>query len=188
MFRPARAGSARRNLLWTAGQSVVIWMLTLAVGPALLVAAERKMAVAGFQFPGQRPLAVALFAVSSALNIGVGALLALRGGGTPLPLACPRALVITGPYRYIRNPMAVAGIGQGLAVGIWLGSWSVLLYTAAGGVLWHAAVRPAEERDLSSRFGDAYDVYRRSVPLWRFRSRAYVSPAAERCAASDEPG
>jgi protein-S-isoprenylcysteine O-methyltransferase Ste14 len=69
--------------------------------------------------------------------------------------------------------MALAGLGQGAAVGLWLGSWGVLAYVAAGGVLWHAAVRPAEERDLARRFGAAYAAYRAAVPLWRPRLRAY---------------
>jgi protein-S-isoprenylcysteine O-methyltransferase Ste14 len=36
-------------------------------------------------------------------------------------------LVIAGPYRYVRNPMAVAGILQGIAVGWYLGSVSVII-------------------------------------------------------------
>jgi protein-S-isoprenylcysteine O-methyltransferase Ste14 len=31
-----------------------------------------------------------------------------RGRGTPLPVAPPRELVVQDPYRYIRNPMALA--------------------------------------------------------------------------------
>jgi protein-S-isoprenylcysteine O-methyltransferase Ste14 len=78
----------------------------------------------------------------------------------------PRELVVEGPYRFLRNPMAVAGLGQASAVGLWLGSWSVLAYVLAGGVIWHILVRPVEEADLARRFGPPYEAYRRSTPLW----------------------
>jgi protein-S-isoprenylcysteine O-methyltransferase Ste14 len=74
--------------------------------------------------------------------------------------------------------MAVAGIGQGVAVALWLGSWVVLLYALAGAVLWHVAIRPAEERDLAARFGSAYRAYRSAVRLWLPRLRPYAPPSA----------
>jgi protein-S-isoprenylcysteine O-methyltransferase Ste14 len=155
-----------------------VWGLALAVGPALLAAAERRVGVPGFDFPGRWGVALGVFVACSALNVASGAVLAVCGRGTPLPVACPRALVVAGPYRYVRNPMAVAGIGQGVAVALGLGSWLVLLYALAGAVIWHVAVRPAEERDLAARFGRAYTAYRRAVPLWRARRRPYDGPGA----------
>jgi protein-S-isoprenylcysteine O-methyltransferase Ste14 len=34
-------------------------------------------------------------------------------------------LVVVGPYRIVRNPMAVAGALQTIGVGLWVGSWAV---------------------------------------------------------------
>jgi protein-S-isoprenylcysteine O-methyltransferase Ste14 len=172
LFRPARARSAPHNVLWTVAQSAVIWAAALVVAPALIVSFERANRVPTFGFPGRGALGLALLAAFTALNLWTGAVLAVRGRGTPLPLACPRALVVTGPYRYVRNPMAVAGLGQGLGVAVFLGSWGVVAYVAAGAILWHVAIRPAEERDLTARFGDAYGEYRAAVPLWRPDMRA----------------
>ena len=70
-------------------------------------------------------------------------------------------------YRYVRNPMAVAGIVQGIAVGWYLGSYAVIVYSLVGAVLWHVAVCPVEEADLNSRFGKTYNEYQQRVRLWR---------------------
>ena len=48
--------------------------------------------------------------------------------------------------------LAVAGLTQGAAVGLWLGSPLVLLYVLAGALVWHAMVRPLEKHDLARRF------------------------------------
>jgi len=69
-------------------------------------------------------------------------------------------------YRYVRNPMAVAGIVQGIAVGWYLGSYAVIVYSLVGAVLWHVVVRPVEEAGLNSRFGKTYTEYRQRVRLW----------------------
>jgi len=77
-----------------------------------------------------------------------------------------RMLVIAGPYRFVRNPMAVAGIAQGIAVGWYLGSYAVIVYSLVGAVLWHVPVRPVEECDLGERFGDDYFNYGKITRLW----------------------
>ena len=69
-------------------------------------------------------------------------------------------------YRYVRNPIAVAGVVQGIAVGWYLGSYAVIVYSLAGAVLWHVAVRPVEEAGLNSRFGKTYNEYQQRVRLW----------------------
>ena len=56
--------------------------------------------------------------------------------------------------------MAVAGIVQGVAVGIILQSWLVVAYAVAGSLVWNYAVRPLEESDLRKRFGDEFQQYR----------------------------
>ncbi|WP_286178349.1 methyltransferase family protein [Rhodopirellula sp. JC639] len=79
-----------------------------------------------------------------------------QGGGTPLPTATAPRLVVAGPYRFVRNPLALAGILQGIAVGWLLGSVPVIVYSLTGIFAWHVFVRPAEEQDLLDRFGTRY--------------------------------
>jgi len=76
------------------------------------------------------------------------------------------AFTHTGPYRWVRNPMAVAGIVQGIGVGMVLSSWLVVAYAVVGSVVWNAAVRPLEEADLAARFGDDFARYRAAVRCW----------------------
>jgi protein-S-isoprenylcysteine O-methyltransferase Ste14 len=90
----------------------------------------------------------------------------VQGAGTPLPTAAARALVVAGPYRWVRNPMATGGVGQSLGVALMLGSWIALLIPIAGAVVWSTLMRPAEERFLLDRFGDEYGRYRNEVGLW----------------------
>ena len=96
------------------------------------------------------------------------------GEGTPLPLDQTNKLVISGPYQYVRNPMAIAGIGQGVAVSIIFQSLPILVYSLLGALVWHLAVRPFEERDMVKRFGESYVQYRERVSCWipTFRDNA----------------
>ena len=89
-----------------------------------------------------------------------------RGDGTPLPLDSPRRLVVSGPYSYVRNPMAIAGLGQGITVGLWMGSAFVVAYALIGTWIWQSLVRPVEEEDLLRHFGSAYEEYRHQVRCW----------------------
>lgn len=173
VFRTAVPASPAHNVVKTAAQVVVVWGLGLFVVPWAIAAAEARLGLPGFDFPGQRPVAVALFVLASVFNLATAWAMARHGLGTPLPLDCARRLVVRGPYRWLRNPMAVAGLAQGVAVAIWLGSPPVLAYVAAGGLAWQYLARPLEEADLSARFGAAYEHYRRRVPCWRPRLAPY---------------
>ncbi len=88
------------------------------------------------------------------------------GRGTPLPLDYAPNLVAKGAYSYVRNPMAISGIGQGLAVGLFLGSPLVLLYALMGAFIWQIIFRPLEETDLQNRFGEDYEDYCKNVRCW----------------------
>ena len=111
-------------------------------------------------------MGVAVFVLASALGVWSAITMSTLGEGTPLPMATAKRLVVAGPYRWVRNPMAIAGIVQGVAVGLILSSWLVVVYALAGSLLWNYAVRPHEEADLVGRFGDSYREYRGRVRCW----------------------
>ena len=62
--------------------------------------------------------------------------------------------------------MALAGITQGVAVGLLLSSWMVVVYALAGSIVWNCIVRPLEEADLEHRFGDDFRRYAARVRCW----------------------
>lgn len=170
-FRPAAERSATwTHVVATVGQIVVFWGVCLVVIPLVISALEQRWAVA-LPFPAfSGPLGVVILVAASALAIGAAVVMSTLGRGTPLPTAMPNSLVIAGPYRWVRNPMAVSGIAQGIAVGLILSSWLVLVYAVAGSLVWNYAIRPHEEADLERRFGADFRRYRSAVRCWVPRS------------------
>jgi protein-S-isoprenylcysteine O-methyltransferase Ste14 len=158
-------------VLKTLIQITCFWTFFLLVIPLAIVFVTRQV---GYPtFPPQPVLGWALFAAMGATGFYCGMLFAWRGHGTPLPLDTTTHFLVVGPYRYVRNPMALTGTMQGVAVGLILGNPFVILYAVSGMVLWHFTARPWEEADLERRFGDAYRRYRREIPLWVPRLRPY---------------
>jgi protein-S-isoprenylcysteine O-methyltransferase Ste14 len=98
------------------------------------------------------------------------------GRGTPAPIDPPKALVVRGLYRYVRNPMYVGVLL--VVVGWAAASWSrsVLAYGVALALLFHCFVLLVEEPMLRRQFGSGYDACCRSVGRWL--PRAARAPGA----------
>jgi protein-S-isoprenylcysteine O-methyltransferase Ste14 len=173
LFRRAKLASPARNIAKTAVQIVIFWGVLLFLLPYLLTLIENRLGLSQFQFRFQPTFASLLFICFSVLGLWSGYSMAVAGSGTPLPLDSPRQLVISGPYAYVRNPMVIAGLGQGVAVGFWLGSTLVMIYVLIGGLIWQFLVRPLEEEDMERRFGPAYLVYRQQVHCWQPRLKPF---------------
>lgn len=171
LYRPAARGSFARNYGKTLAQTVVFWTIFLVVLPWIVSRLENRLGIPGFE--PNRPAAVIIFVVFGSLGLSSGYTMARIGEGTPLPTDSPRKLVIAGPYRWVRNPMAVAGLVQGAATGLWFGSFLVFAYIVAGGLLWNIAIRPSEEADLEARFGEAFRDYCDEVSCWIPRLRPF---------------
>lgn len=171
LFRPAPAAWTPRQLAWrTFLQSCVLWPLFLLILPWTLSRVERA---AGWTPPDSATamtlrltLGLGVLVVAGAVNVATARAMIRHGRGTPLPVRMANALVTTGPYAWIRNPMCASALLQGMGVAIALASPLTAFYVVLGGLVWHFFIRPAEERDLSERFGEPYDAYRRRVGLW----------------------
>jgi protein-S-isoprenylcysteine O-methyltransferase Ste14 len=173
MFRRAKATSTNYILLKTFAQIAVVWTLILVVFPYIVTLLEDKLGITRLQFPFQKPLSVILFLAISTVGVSAAIVMSRIGKGTPLPLDHATDLVVVGPYRYVRNPMALSGIGQGLAVALFLGSPLVAIYALMGSAIWQFIFRPLEEDDLEHRFGQPFTEYKRSVRCWIPRSSPF---------------
>src|SRR5262249_61467407 len=77
----------------------------------------------------------------------------IRADGTPVPVASPPRLVVSGFYRYVRNPIYVGFVAILLGQALLFGSPGLLGYTALSWCVGAAAVRFYEEPILARQFG-----------------------------------
>src|SRR5712692_3390831 len=89
-----------------------------------------------------------------------------RSNTSIVPIRPAEALVLSGPYRYTRNPMyvslALLTIGCGVLLATW---WPVILLVPTLAIVQQFVILP-EERYLRRRFGTEYEAYARRVRRW----------------------
>jgi protein-S-isoprenylcysteine O-methyltransferase Ste14 len=90
-----------------------------------------------------------------------------RAAGTNIPPTLPTtALVVTGPYRWSRNPLYLALISVYVGLGLAArSSWALLLAVPLV-ILIHYGVVRREEVYLERKFGADYRAYRARVRRW----------------------
>ena len=118
---------------------------------------------------------VPLFAIGLALFVSSLMHFARRGRGTLAPWDPPRHLVVSGPYRYVRNPM-ISGVvfilcGEALFLRSRPHAWWAAIFT----VLNLIYIPLLEEPMLEARFGEKYREYCRNVRRILPRVRAWVT-------------
>lgn len=172
-FRRAKEASPSWNLAKTFSQIAFFWAVFLWILPSQIVRLELAAGGPRLEWEGQFLLASTVFVAASIFGLYTGITMAVAGKGTPLPIDTARELVVVGPYSRVRNPMAIAGLVQGVAVAMYFGSPAVAAYSIIGGIIWHFGVRPVEERDLQDRFGESYTKYKRNVPCWIPKAAGY---------------
>jgi protein-S-isoprenylcysteine O-methyltransferase Ste14 len=150
-----------------AGSSVFLALAPGTMGVAVPWAISRWR----FESPLEHWLPVRIVGAGLALLAGAVivhafARFVVDGLGTPAPIAPTEHLVVTGIYRYVRNPMYLAVtaaiVGQALLFGqLWL-----LAYAAAFLALTASFVHWYEEPTLTEQFAADYPAYRDAVPGW----------------------
>jgi protein-S-isoprenylcysteine O-methyltransferase Ste14 len=76
-----------------------------------------------------------------------------------------RILVVTGLYRYVRNPIYIAVVAVIFGQALLFGDWRLLWYGALLG-FFHVWVLMIEEPTLKQTFGTEYESFRTDVPRW----------------------
>ena len=119
-----------------------------------------------FGLEGARSVGVLLILVGLPGLVDSFARFALQGLGTPAPIAPTRNLVVTGLYRYVRNPIYVAVVAIILGQAILFGDWPLMTYGVFMWLAFHAFVLMYEEPVLAESFGAQYEDFRANVPRW----------------------
>ncbi|WP_026547904.1 methyltransferase family protein [Paenarthrobacter nicotinovorans] len=86
--------------------------------------------------------------------------------GTPAPVAPTETLVVTGAYRYVRNPMYIAVVSMVLGQALLFVSWGLVIYAVIVLATVFAFEKGYEEPTLTETYGEQYLNYRRNVPGW----------------------
>src|SRR5262249_8839550 len=104
-----------------------------------------------------------------------------RGRGTLAPWDPPRHLVVSGPYRFVRNPMISGVLFILFAEAAWFQSPRLLVWAGAFLVANWVYIPLIEEPQLIHRFGEPYREYcrhaRRFLPRTRPWNQGTVGPA-----------
>ena len=119
-----------------------------------------------FGFSGFRVIGVIMIIAGLPVLLDSFARFAIQGLGTPAPVAPPQHLVVTGLYRYVRNPMYVAVLLLIFGQGLLFGNVRLLEYGIAVWLAFFLFVLIYEEPTLRSKFGDEYQVFCANVPRW----------------------
>lgn len=92
--------------------------------------------------------------------------LVIVGKGPFVEFDPPREFVASGPYRWMRNPVAAALLITVLGEAVYVGSVGIAALVILGLPMAHLQVTRVEEPRLRQRFGESYERYCRDVPRW----------------------
>ena len=110
---------------------------------------------------------LALSFALAGLALAVSSISNFRRSRTSIvPIRPATTLVISGPYRFTRNPMYVSLAAMTIAGGLLVNSWWVMVLLIAVLFIVRVFVIGPEERYLQRRFGADYIAYMRQVRRW----------------------
>ena len=131
-------------------------------------------------FSDPRPIGWIVVAIGAVIGLPCVWEFAWRGLGTPAPFDPPKKLVVSGPYRFVRNPMYVGMALVLIGEAIVFPHISIVMVAmiAVLAVVVSAMVIGYEEPALRRMFGADYDEYCRNVRRWLPRLTPFDKPAA----------
>jgi|GEM_PF-389341 len=100
----------------------------------------------------------------------------IEGEGTPAPWLPPVNLMVTGPYRYVRNPMNIGVLLILLGLSLLVTSPAMGIWVAFLFVIYTLIFSLIEESSLEKRFGDNYLLYKANVGRWIPRLSGWDAP------------
>ena len=92
--------------------------------------------------------------------------------GTPIPFTPTKKLVVSGLYKFVRNPLYIAGTLVLAGETLLFQSKGIFIYTLIMFGVFNVHVF-MEETHLEDTFGKKYEQYRKDVPRWIPRFKSY---------------
>ena len=89
-----------------------------------------------------------------------------RGQGTPAHLDPPKQLIVTGMYRYVRNPIYLGALLTQFGYIVWFGSGLLIIYFLFFLLAFQILIVFIEEPILKNMFDGSYDEYCSNVSRW----------------------
>lgn len=162
--------------------SILNMFVALLVLPALILGAVPGVLIHLYGFAAPHPYDVGYWFSKVMLPGGLVlaglsvAALAVHGRGMPAPWSPPSALVVRGPYKYVRNPMMLGYLTMLGGEALILSSPSIGLWCAACIASITLYEMLAEEPALEKRFGGDYRLYKQNVGRWLPRLSGWTAP------------
>jgi protein-S-isoprenylcysteine O-methyltransferase Ste14 len=155
--------SSRRNI-------VVSILFTIFGGPGIVLV-YLPLWITRFRVPADEPwwqIVLAGVLITAGLTPMLESILRFiyAGHGTLMPTAPTEHLVVSGFYRYVRNPMYTGVLFALAGELILFERRSLAIYAAMVWLVVHLFVCFYEEPTLTRRYGDEYLQFKQSVPRW----------------------
>jgi protein-S-isoprenylcysteine O-methyltransferase Ste14 len=141
---------------------IFVPLLLMGIFPIWLMNSQPAL----FSFGPLRRLALPLWGLGTSMAIWCARAFTVVGHGTPSPADPPKELVVSGLYRFVRNPIYVGALLILLGHVFWHPSPSILWMPLIVAVCAHLFVILYEEPHLRKTFGASYEQYCQSVRRW----------------------
>lgn len=116
--------------------------------------------------------------LGSAIYVSCSGYFLFIGKSSPIPFTQTKRLIVNGFYRYVRNPLYIAGVLVLAGEAFLFQSIGIFIYCLAMFGIFYIHVL-MEETLLAGEFGAEYDQYRNSVPRWIPRLTPYRDKDSE---------
>jgi protein-S-isoprenylcysteine O-methyltransferase Ste14 len=117
---------------------------------------------------------IGIFFIISGIFIAISCLIdfVIKGRGSPIPFTETENLIVSGFYRFVRNPLYIAGVFVFLGEALLFQSIGIFIYCLIMFAVFNIQVI-MEEAFLKERFGEIYKQYYEAVPRWIPRLKPY---------------
>jgi len=155
----------------TQRRNIIVSILFVLFGGPGIILLFLPLWITHFHVPVGEPIWQKLLAATLILAGLLPALESVRrfvyvGRGTLVPVAPPEHLVVSGLYRFVRNPMYVGVLTALIGEAILFWDQRLLIEAVLMCIGFNIFIRSYEEPTLMRRHPEEYPLYKRNVPRW----------------------